>query len=197
MEQIPFPVAETRNLLGENQPFLVQAQFPGCPGGTEHVADPVTEDGRVEGFGDEIGGANLEGAMNHRRIVTAGHHQRRQVFTAGELPQGAAGGETVHPRQVDIEEHRRRRPGLELHQRRLAARRLDDAETGFLEGVAHDLAHPGVVIDNQDFLQIRLILHHDPPPKVDKPNARAAYPLPVLDTIHPQSVFAKHRRFFT
>ena len=33
MEQIPFQVADARDLLGENQPFLVQAQFPGHLGG--------------------------------------------------------------------------------------------------------------------------------------------------------------------
>jgi hypothetical protein len=65
----------------------------------------MREDRPVDGLGDEVGGADLERALDRLDILEARHHDHRHPAAAGQPAQLGARRETVHHWHADVHQH--------------------------------------------------------------------------------------------
>ena len=91
LAHVPLPVAHLADALRVRQAALVLLQLVDRRAGAQHVAHAVREDRPVDRLGDEVGGADLEGALDRLHVVQAGHHHHRHALAAGQLAQLGAG----------------------------------------------------------------------------------------------------------
>ena len=74
---VPFPVAHLADALRIRQPALVLLEVVDGRAGAQHVAHAMREDRPVDRLGDEVGGADLERALDRLDVVEARHHDHR------------------------------------------------------------------------------------------------------------------------
>ena len=101
----------------------------------------------VERLGDVVESTELHGA--DRRLHGLGSRQHDDRHARIAAPHLLEQLEAVHARHDDVEEDDVERPGRERLQR-VGARRDRDRVVGVLQDHAQRLAHPGLVVDDED-----------------------------------------------
>jgi len=92
----PIPAPQPRDALGGGQPALALVQADHRGAAPQQIPDPIFEQRKVDGFGDEVGRASHERLIDGLVIVQASHHQDRYLCSTGSLAQLLAGGKPIH-----------------------------------------------------------------------------------------------------
>jgi hypothetical protein len=145
----PFPAAQTGDALRFGELRLALPQPHQDLTGPADIEHPMAEQGPVDGFADEIGGARVIGPGDRVHIVLAGHHDDRGLGAERPAAQRPAGGIAVQPRHHHVEQHHRRRDPLERLERSIAVADRLDLEAGVLERFGHQEALHVIVVGDQ------------------------------------------------
>jgi hypothetical protein len=118
------------------------------PATAQHALDPRQQLARLERLGDVVVGAGLQPDDAVDRIGGRGHHD--DAGAAAFLAQPPRQGEAVLARQVDVEQHQRRRLALDETVQCGAAIDRADPEILFGEVIGEQLPLRRLVLDHDD-----------------------------------------------
>jgi hypothetical protein len=122
--------------LEEAQPFLL------LPPGQESPC-PATDEGRVEGLGEGLVGADRERHL-HRPLRDQAHHQDGRLIDAGQRTDPPADRDPVHDRQERIEDDQIEVQASGERHRLHPVHGLDDVQGPDVEDLTEEVARRGV-----------------------------------------------------
>jgi len=130
----PVEAAHAGKILRAGQLGLAALELLAGARGTQQVAQPPGQQAPLVGLDEEVGGADLVGAVDGGIVVQAGEHQHRHGLETRQVAHGAAGLEAVHAGHQGVEHHHVGQPVGQDLDGALAAGGFGDGKTPFPQG---------------------------------------------------------------
>ena len=118
--------------------------------GPEHVADMVTQNGGIDGLGDEVRGTMLIGLRDGVRVVHSREDQNRDAFSSRKRSNAGAGQIPIH---VGHHEVQHQKIGIELIEeiyRFAPTGGLTDHHAGRLQRLSDEKPGTGIFVGDQN-----------------------------------------------